>query len=181
LPKWTATCERRPSSFPPASPLLRLIIRFWACVGRRSGKSRACAVLAAYLGGLCDFHDLAPGERVSLLLMSASVAQSTKLFGYVRGLFQSVAPLKEMLVGETGESLALSNGVDIETVPASFRTARGRTLCACLCDEIAFWRIEGDSRNPDVEILNAVRPALATMGGPLIALSSPYGKRGALF
>jgi hypothetical protein len=26
-----------------------------------------------------------------------------------------------------------------------------------------------------------VRPALATMGGPLICLSSPYGKRGALW
>jgi hypothetical protein len=32
---------------------------FWACVGRRSGKTRAAAVLAAYLGGLCDYDGLA--------------------------------------------------------------------------------------------------------------------------
>jgi hypothetical protein len=37
------------------------------------------------------------------------------------------------------------------------------------------------SANPDVEILNAVRPALATTGGPLIAISSPYARRGALW
>lgn len=157
------------------------IEEFWACVGRRSGKTRACAVLGAYLGALCDYHDLAPGERVSLLLMSASLAQSTKMFAYARGLFEHVAVLRAMVTGETGELLALSNGVDIECVPASFRTTRGRTLRGCLCDEIAFWRIEGDSRNPDVSILESLRAALASMGAPLICLSSPYGKRGALW
>jgi hypothetical protein len=159
----------------------RMVEEFWACLGRRSGKSRACAVWASYLAGLCDYHDLAPGERPSALLMSASLAQSTKLFQYVRGIFEHVAVLRSMVQAETGESLSLSNGVDIECVPASFRTTRGRTLCAALCDEISFWRVEGDSRNPDVLILESLRPALATMGAPLIALSSPYGKRGALW
>jgi hypothetical protein len=31
-------------------------------IGRRSGKTRAAAVLAAYLAGLCDYDDLAPGS-----------------------------------------------------------------------------------------------------------------------
>ena len=117
---------------------------FWACVGRRSGKTRAAAVLASYLGGLCDYHDLAVGERPSVLLMSASLAQSTKAFGYVRGLFEHVAVLRSMVTAETGESVALSNGVDIECVPASFRTARGRSLCGVLADELAYWRVEGE-------------------------------------
>jgi hypothetical protein len=35
---------------------------FWAIVGRRGGKTRALAVLAAYLAALCDWSDiLAPG------------------------------------------------------------------------------------------------------------------------
>ena len=38
-----------------------------------------------------------------------------------------------------------------------------------------------ESANPDVEILNAARPALATTQGPLIAISSPYARRGALW
>ena len=35
--------------------------------------------------------------------------------------------------------------------------------------------------NPDVEILNAVEPGLATTGGPLILASSPHARRGALW
>jgi hypothetical protein len=38
-----------------------------------------------------------------------------------------------------------------------------------------------DSANPDSEILNALRPSLATTSGPLIVISSPYAKRGALW
>ena len=38
-----------------------------------------------------------------------------------------------------------------------------------------------ESANPDVEILNAAQPALATTQGPLIAISSPYARRGALW
>ena len=46
----------------------------------------------------------------------------------------------------------------------------------------AFLLNEGDfSRNADKEIFAALRPALATSGGPLVAISSPYAKRGELY
>jgi hypothetical protein len=48
-------------------------------------------------------------------------------------------------------------------------------------DEAAFWPADEWSSNPDVEILNAVRPGLATTQGPLIIASSPYGRKGVLF
>jgi hypothetical protein len=41
---------------------LQRIEEFVGVVGRRGGKSRASAVLATYIGGLCD-HPLVPGER----------------------------------------------------------------------------------------------------------------------
>jgi hypothetical protein len=37
------------------------------------------------------------------------------------------------------------------------------------------------SANPDHEILDAVRPGLATTGGPLFLISSPYARRGVLW
>src|SRR5262249_55222061 len=37
------------------------------------------------------------------------------------------------------------------------------------------------SSNPDYEILNAVRPSLATTGGLLCVISSPYSRRGVLW
>jgi hypothetical protein len=49
-----------------------------------------------------------------------------------------------------------------------------------VCDELAFWRSD-DSANPDTEILQAVRPGLATTSGPLICSSSPYGRSGELW
>jgi hypothetical protein len=64
--------------------------------------------------------------------------------------------------------------------PASFRTIRGITAIAAIADELAFWRSD-DSANPDKEILKALRPSLATTGGPLIAISSPHAKRGELY
>jgi hypothetical protein len=50
-----------------------------------------------------------------------------------------------------------------------------------VADEIAFWQAEDGSANPDVEILRAVKPTLLTTHGPLIAISSPYARRGELW
>jgi hypothetical protein len=55
--------------------------------------------------------------------------------------------------------------------------AFGETVIAGLCDEMAFWR--KDSANPDVEILNAMRPAMAKVpGSMLLCASSPFARRG---
>jgi hypothetical protein len=51
---------------------------------------------------------------------------------------------------------------------------------AVVADEIAIWYSD-ESANPDTEILAAVRPTLATTGGPLIAISSPYARKGAMW
>jgi hypothetical protein len=150
-------------------------------IGRRSGKTRAAAVLAAYLAGLVDY-DLSLGERAVVLVLSASIAQAQRAFGYIRGIFQSVPVLRELVTNETADTISLSTGADIEVCPANFRTLRGRTAVAVIADEIAFWRNESNySANPDKEILDAARPALATTGGPLVCISSPYAKRGEMW
>jgi hypothetical protein len=53
---------------------------------------------------------------------------------------------------------------------------------AVVADECAFWMADGgDSSNPDTEIIQSVRPMLATTGGMLIGASSPYGRSGVLY
>src|SRR6266567_6067993 len=65
---------------------------------------------------------------------------------------------------------------------ASFRSSRGFTLIAALCDETAFWRSDETSANPDSEIINALRPAMATIpNSMLLAASSPYARKGELW
>jgi len=61
---------------------------------------------------------------------------------------------------------------------SSFRRLRGPTFVAVICDEAAFWFSDELAANTDSEIVNAVRPGLATTGGPLIIASSPYAKAG---
>ena len=88
--------------------------------------------------------------------------------------------MRQLIASRTTDALTLTNGITIEVRAASFRRIRGVTCVAVLADEVAFWLSE-ESTNPDVEILNAARPALATTRGPLIAISSPYARRGALW
>jgi hypothetical protein len=160
----------------------RRVDESWIVAGRRSGKTRAAAILASYFAALCDHSDaLAPGERGTLPIMSASMWQAGKAKEYVDGIFNGVPALKEMVVGETAEALALSNGVDVVCRPANYRTARSMSAVAVVGDELAFWPSDETSRNPDKLILDAVRPALATTGGPLIVISSPYAQKGELW
>ena len=123
---------------------------------------------------------LAPGERATLPIVSASVWQAGKALQYLDGLFNHVPALKALVIGQTNDSISLSTGVDIECAAASFRTIRGGTAVAIVCDEVAYWRNE-NTANPDAEILSAARPMLVTTGGPMIVISSPYARRGELW
>lgn len=154
---------------------------FWAVIGRRGGKTRAMAVLTAYLAACVDHRDsLAPGERGVIPLLAASTQQAASAFAFVEGIFAVAPNLKDLVEGATSDTLSLTTGIDIQVRPASYRTIRGITAVAAICDEIAFWRSD-DSANPDREILKALRPSLATTGGPLIYISSPHAKRGELY
>ena len=156
---------------------------FWAVIGRRGGKSRAMAVLAAFLAAFRDYKDVtAIGEKPTVLVMAQNVRQAGILLSYIAGIFESVPLLAAMVKNRTQEGIELSNNVTIEVGPANFRGIRGITCVAVICDEQAFWYDESSgSANPDSEILAALRPALATTGGPLICISSPYSRRGELW
>ena len=63
------------------------------------------------------------------------------------------------------------------------RTERSEdTPCSALLDELGILADGQGSSNPDREIVNAVRPAMATVpASRLILASSPYGKKGELW
>ena len=76
--------------------------------------------------------------------------------------------------------MRLTNKITIEVRATDFRRLRGLTLIEVICDEVAFF-LSDDSANPDSEILNAVRPGLATTNGQLFMISSPYARKGELW
>jgi hypothetical protein len=137
----------------------------WCAIGRRGGKSRAMATMAAYSAGLCDHSDkLARGERGVVLLIAQDKRAAKVGLDYAEGAFDSTPMLRQLIKERRREELVLTNGITLEVRAPTLRGVRGTTCVAVICDEIAFWRSE-ESANPDAEILHAVRPTLATSGG----------------
>ncbi len=145
---------------------------------RRAGKSSALGAMAVYLSALCDYKDcLSPGERGIVLILAENQRQARTLFDYVEGAFEASAALRKLIVGRTQSTLSLSNRIDVEVRAADFRSIRGLTLVACLCEEISMWRSD-ESANPDSEIIAAAAPGLLTTQGQLFSIGSPYARRG---
>jgi hypothetical protein len=154
----------------------------WIVCGRRAGKSRTLALIAVYLATFHDWREyLAPGERGTIMIIATDRRQARVLFRYVKALLLNVPMLRELVESDSSDSIHLANRITIEIQTASFRSVRGFTMVAALCDEIAFWRGD-DSANPDAEIMAAIRPAMATIpGAMLLCASSPYARRGVLW
>jgi hypothetical protein len=106
--------------------------------------------------------------------------QARVIHSYIAGLLE-VSPLTaQEVVNRTAESIELRSGVIIEVRSSDFRRVRGVTAIACVVDECAFLRDE-QSAAPDLELFRALKPALVTTGGPFIAISSPWARRGLMF
>ncbi len=138
------------------------------------------STLAAYIAGLCQ-HKLVRGERGILLCIAPDQRQAAIVLDYCTAAFESSPILSQLIAGRTADALELTNGICIEVRASSFRRLRGPTYIGVICDEAAFYFNDEFSTNADTEILNAVRPGLATTGGPLIIASSPYARRGVLW
>jgi hypothetical protein len=161
---------------PPAQRVKEL----WCVLGRRSGKSRVAAALAVYFATLVDHTGkLAPGEIGFVYVLAASKDQARTIKNYCEGFLRASPVLKDAIEEITAEEIRLHGGIVIGVHSANYRTVRGRSLLAVIFDEVSFWRSE-ESAQPDVEVYRAVMPALATTGGMLVAISSPYRRIGLL-
>jgi hypothetical protein len=153
----------------------------WLICGRRAGKSFVLALIAVYLATFFNYRQyLTPGERGVIVIIARDRKQGRVIFLYIRALLTKVPMLRALIERETADSFDLAGGVSIEILTASFKSIRGRTVVACLADEIAFWPTD-DAADPDYAVLDAVRPAMATIpNAMLLCASSPYAKRGTL-
>ena len=152
----------------------------FAIVGRRGGKSFISSVIACYLA---LFHDwsgyLSPGEIAWVMVIATDRIQARVILNYIKGILQ-LPIFKKMVLKDLEWEIRLNNRVAIAIKTCDYRTLRGYTVAAAICDEIAFWRAEG--ANPANEILTALRPAMATVpGSMLLGISTPYNRVGPLY
>ena len=128
---------------------------------RQSGKSTTVAVLtlhtALYEPGSLSLV-LSPGER-----------QSLEFLRKVTGLYRTLGrPVPSDV--ENKLELELSNGSRIIALPGVAGTIRGYSGVRLL--------VVDEASRVDDALMAAVRPMLAVSGGRLLALSTPWGKRG---
>jgi hypothetical protein len=138
--------------------------RLLLCCSRQSGKSTTTAVLALH-------HALYPsaGKPTLTLLLSPSQRQSSELFRKVLTYYRQLGR-PEPSVEENKLSIELTNGSRVISLPSAEETIRGYSGVTLLV-------IDEAARVPD-ELYRSVRPMLATSGGRLICLSTPFGRRG---
>jgi hypothetical protein len=151
----------------------------WAIVGRGAGKSRIVALIACAFA-VREYHR-APGESVYVGIFAPDRKQAGVTFRYVRGMLRSVPELAALIENETRDSIELSNGVIVEVITASTAAPRGRSYALAIIEESSMLPVD-DSANPDVELLRAIRPALARVPGSLLCnVGSPYARRGIVY
>lgn len=128
---------------------------------RQAGKSTAAAA--------CALHTavLQPGSPV--LVLSPTQRQSGELFRKVLYLFNRLGRPVEV-VAENALHLELANGSRILSLPGDEETIRGFSGVALL--------VIDEAARVDDALYYAVRPMLAVSQGRLVALSTPFGKRG---
>lgn len=166
---------------PPCKRVSELVV----LAGRRSAKTQTMSATAVYLGTIGAALDgtlanLSTGERGVIAILAVDRQQAKVAMSYVRAFVEESPILARMVERINTESVELTNKVSIEVHTSSYRAIRGRTLLAAIFDEASFWRSD-QSANPDLEIYRAAIPALATTGGMLLAISSPYSRRGLMY
>jgi hypothetical protein len=128
---------------------------------RQSGKSTMAAVLAMHTA------IYQPGSLI--LLLSPSLRQSQELFRKCLDIYR-VLNRPVAAQAESALRLELEHGSRIVSLPGKEGTVRGYSGVRLLV-------VDEAARVAD-ELYYSVRPMLAVSGGTLVALSTPWGRRG---
>jgi hypothetical protein len=127
---------------------------------RQSGKSTVTAALG--------LHTALYQPGSTTLLTAPSQRQSKELFAKVWGFYRDMGqPVK--VERKSALRAQFANGSRVIALPGKERNLRGFTADTIIIDEAA--------RIAD-ELYYAIRPMLAVSGGRLVALTTPWGKRG---
>lgn len=127
---------------------------------RQSGKSTICAIKA--------LHRATVYPNSTVLLLAASQRQAILLFSKLKH-YRAMLPHVQ-IVKDNETQCRLANGSSIYSLPAKGETIRGFSAVDLLITDESAWVND--------DLYNAVTPMLAVSDGQLIAISTPWGRRG---
>ena len=128
---------------------------------RQAGKSTVCAVMA--------LHEAVFKDGALVLIISNAFRQAEETFRKVKAGLAFVSKIRN-LVYETQTMLELSNGSRVVSLPGKQETIRSFS-------SVSLMIIDEASQVSD-DLYRSVRPMLAVSKGRLVALTTPFGKRG---
>lgn len=148
--------------------------------GRRSGKSKVIALVGAAEAVLSGREQgLSRGEIPMVAILSPTRFQSRIIHSYLKGVFDSTPLLQNELVEVKRDGFKLKNGVEVAIITGDPRACRGFSLISCVVDEIAHFGLSEESKvRSDLELVRALRPSLASTGGRLLSVGTPYAAKG---
>jgi hypothetical protein len=135
--------------------------QFMLNCSRQAGKSTTTALLA--------LHTALYAAPALCLLLSPTLRQSQELFRKVLDGYRALYP-GASASGESALRLELANGSRIVALPGTEATIRGYSGVSLL--------LVDEASRVDDALYRAVRPMLAVSGGRIVALSTPFGRRG---
>jgi hypothetical protein len=150
-----------------------------AICGRQSGKDRIGSVAQSY-----EAIKAIPQED-GTELFSLSIAQDHRAslrtaHRYARAPFEHIPALRDMVQSRRSDAWTLNNGIILAGYPCRPEAVRGIRSTFVVLSELAFFR-SSENLPLDAEMLRAVTPTLATTGGRMLILSSPYAASGTLY
>jgi hypothetical protein len=110
--------------------------------------------------------------RALVLMLSPSLRQSQELFRSLMIFYHKLAGAPELLA-ESMLRAEFRNGSRVVSLPATERTVRGYAAANLVV-------IDEASRVSD-DLLQAIKPTLATTDGRIVALTTPAGRSGWLY
>ena len=110
-------------------------------------------------------------RQALVLILSPTLRQSSESYLKVKSLYSALGcPIPTVGPRLSALKMELANGSRMISLPGSEGTVRGFSGVSLLI-------VDEASRVPD-DLYHAIRPMLAVSGGRLVALSTPFGKRG---
>lgn len=147
-------------------------------VGRQAGKSQIASALVTFDAAFAEGQGT--GAVYSIIIAQDERAARRVIFGYINDLLDGSGVLSQAVLERNKSTLTLENKRRIAVYPCEPRAVRGIRASLVILDELAHFR-GSDNVPRDRDMRRAVRPCLATTGGKLLAITTPYSRTGVVY
>ncbi|MBA7469527.1 hypothetical protein ES707_04798 [subsurface metagenome] len=162
----------------PGEEKLELI----ACLGARSGKSFLVSICALFEATRDKWKkELSKGENPYVVIIATRTLQAKQIIGRnCKRMLENSPLLSNLIEKTTALELTLKNGMKIISSPCTRTAFRGIPIAVLIMDEIAFFRLEGETQDETIYSSLTVRQSQFEFGKCFL-ISTAGAKQGLFF